>query len=96
MTVILQETLSYTLQVELNCAYKPVQKFRGVNINPISIENEKKALEYLKMRCKKNLSEYPDSYEHDIELLKTKTLTYNERNCLIFRSSEKNVYYFND
>ncbi len=63
----------------------------ALKIPVLSVQNELLALELLKKLCEDNLARYPESYEHDVEKLKTGTLTYNERNCLIFRSSEKRV-----
>ena len=45
-------------------------------------------------QCKQNLNEFPDSFEHDLEILKKDNLTYNERNCIILRVGEKRVYNF--
>ena len=60
----------------------------------ISIEDEIKALNLLKKVSIETLAKYPNSYEEDLELLKKNDLTYNERNCIILRASEKNVMIF--
>ena len=60
------------------------------------IENEIMALKLLKKFCMERLSKYPETYEEDLELLKKPTLTFNERNCILFRSSEKKVLLLNN
>jgi histone-lysine N-methyltransferase SETD3 len=67
--------------------------FQCTNIPPISIENETQCLNQIKDQCKVQLNEYPTTYEEDLKLLETnKDLTYNQRNCVIMRSSEKHVF----
>ena len=60
----------------------------------ISKKNEEKALILLLKMCKENLGKFPDSWESDIQLLKKDNLTYNERNCIMFRAGEKRIYNF--
>lgn len=57
----------------------------------ISIENEKKALNLLKDICCDQLKLYPTTIEEDERLLGEENLTHNQRNCIIFRVSEKNT-----
>jgi len=57
----------------------------------MSAENEIAALKLLLTLCREGLNKYPQSYEEDLEKLKDSSLTYNERNCIIFRSGEKRV-----
>eukprot|EP01022_Parablepharisma_sp_SALTPOND_P019559 TRINITY_DN3361_c0_g1_i1.p1 TRINITY_DN3361_c0_g1~~TRINITY_DN3361_c0_g1_i1.p1 ORF type:complete len:583 (-),score=90.94 TRINITY_DN3361_c0_g1_i1:4775-6523(-) len=68
--------------------------FTAFEIPPISATNEERALEMLKKLCEKNLARYPQSYEYDVEALKNPGLSYNERNCIIFRKGEKRVHNF--
>jgi len=65
--------------------------FRGVNIPVLSLNNEQSALSLFKKICEEAFSQYPETYEYDMERLKRNDLTYNERNCLMFRASEKKV-----
>jgi hypothetical protein len=65
--------------------------FKAQHVPPISAANEKAALFKLKQLAEDNLHQYKDSYESDEERLKSSALSFNERNCLIFRSSEKRV-----
>lgn len=44
--------------------------------------------------CAEGLARYPTSYEEDMELLKRPNLTFNERNCVLFRSGEKEILIF--
>lgn len=71
--------------------------FRCTNIPPISIENETQILNQIRDQCIVQLKNYPTSYEEDVKILKTrKDLTYNQRNCVIMRSSEKHVTIYID
>lgn len=40
------------------------------------------------------LSRYPTTLEEDMEILKRTDLTFNERNCTLFRSGEKEILVF--
>ena len=40
------------------------------------------------------LDKYQNSYEEDLEILKDETLTFNQRNCVLFRSGEKEILLF--
>ena len=40
------------------------------------------------------LARYPQSLEEDMEILKRTDLTFNERNCTLFRSGEKEILAF--
>ncbi len=62
-------------------------------VPPISQENERKALELLKRLCSEQLKQYPTNYEEDVKLLEDRKLTCNQRNCIVFRASEKKVQY---
>ena len=63
------------------------------HIEPFSIENELKVLNRLKEICQCELTNYHTSYEEDIEILNGE-LTYNQRNCIIIRMSEKEILLF--
>lgn len=62
-----------------------------MNIPVLSAASERMALMLLGKICGDTLARYPESYEHDVERLKSSGLSYNERNCLLFRASEKKV-----
>ena len=40
------------------------------------------------------LAAYPQTLEEDMEILKRDNLTFNERNCVLFRSGEKEILVF--
>ena len=64
---------------------------RKLKMPAISIENEKLMLKRLTEIVETCLNKYPQTYEEDLELLKT-DLSYNERNCVIYRMGEKKIY----
>lgn len=68
-----------------------VSKHRKLKLPAFSVENEKAMLRKLREIAKACLKKYPQTYEEDMELLK-KELTFNERNCIIYRSGEKRIY----
>lgn len=72
---------------------KPVY-FKGKNIKPISKENEMRALKTLRVLCRDALLDYPTTLDEDLELLKDETLTFNQRNAIVYRKSEKLIYKF--
>ncbi len=77
----------------------PVQKsYKAENINVISIQNEKQVMNRLKQLCSDALKQYPHSLQEDIAILKKDdtehNLTFNQRNCVLFRSGEKEILHF--
>jgi len=58
---------------------------------PLSLEIEQRVLEDCKAICLEQLKCYPTTLEKDLELLKTNTLTTNQRNCVLLRSGEKEI-----
>ena len=40
------------------------------------------------------LSRYPQTYDEDMQILQRDDLTFNERNCTLFRSGEKEILIF--
>ena len=40
------------------------------------------------------LAAYPQTLEEDMEILRRDNLTFNERNCVLFRSGEKEILVF--
>ena len=65
---------------------------RKLKCPPLTIENEKAMLMKFKAIANESLKKFPDSYETDIKMLKeSKSLSFNQRNILIYRSGEKKV-----
>lgn len=64
---------------------------RTLLIGSISKKNEISVLKKLKEICNRHLNKYGESYGKDEELLKNKGLSYNERNCIIYRMQEKRI-----
>lgn len=65
--------------------------YKAQNVNPISFENEERALKRLKVLCSDALKDYSTTCEEDEKLLKAGGLNFNTKNCLIYRHSEKKV-----
>ena len=65
---------------------------RELQLSAVSIKNEKQMLNKLKEIAEKCLNKFPQTYEEDIKLLENTDLSFNKRNCLIFRSGEKKIY----
>lgn len=57
----------------------------------VSIANERLMLGKLREIAGNCLAKFPQTYEEDMKLLSGKTLTYNERNCIMYRAGEKRV-----
>lgn len=66
---------------------------RKLRMPAISLDNEEKMLEKLKMITEKCLKKYPQTYEEDLRMLEDPKLSFNRRNTLIFRSGEKKVQF---
>jgi len=68
---------------------------RKLRLPPVSVDNEKKMLARLKLIAEASLKKYPQTYEEDVKILKEqeKTLSFNQRNSLIFRMGEKKVFF---
>ena len=88
----------FLIKIKENCVKdstetKPIY-FKAKKIPMISKENEIKVLKTLKLLCRDSLYDYPTTIEEDIELLKDDKLTFNQRNCIIFRKGEKVIFKF--
>ena len=70
------------------------QVFKADNIKPQNAALEKRVFANIKQLCQIALEKYPGSLENDYELLKLETHTFNERNCILFRSGEKEILHF--
>ena len=44
--------------------------------------------------CEEGLALYPNSLAEDYEILNREDLTFNQRNCVLFRSGEKEILHF--
>ena len=65
--------------------------FKAKDLPPISIRSEKKALERLYRHAKEQYDAYPTSFEEDEKVLTREDLTFNERNCVLYRHGEKKI-----
>ena len=61
----------------------------------MSVHNEVKTLSRLKEKSLTSLASYPNTLEEDNELLakdaEKQHLTFNQRNCVLFRKGEKEI-----
>ncbi len=73
---------------------EPSNVFMADDIPTISKQNERKVWQRIKQMCSTSLSLYPQTLEEDYELLKNPDLSFNERNCILFRSGEKEILVF--
>ena len=48
----------------------------------------------IKAMCEEALTLYPQTYAEDMEILERDNLSFNERNCVLFRSGEKEILHF--
>jgi histone-lysine N-methyltransferase SETD3 len=70
----------------------PARGFKAKDLPPLSIKNEKRCLLKLQAMCAEGLLAYPTTMEEDKEILDNrKDLTFNHRNCLLYRYGEKKI-----
>jgi histone-lysine N-methyltransferase SETD3 len=94
--------IEYEEDLNLLCSFlKPaVENFktctqtkRKIKVPHLSIACEKKALKKMKEIAEKCLKKYPQSYEEDMKILnEQKDLSFNIRNCIVYRAGEKKVF----
>ena len=72
----------------------PSKGFKAKDLPPLSMRNERKVLEKMLILAKSQYEKYPESYEEDLKILERDDLTFNERNCVLFRSGEKKILLF--
>lgn len=60
----------------------------------ISKRNERKVWIRIKAMSEEALARYPNTLEEDYEILKRTDLSFNESNCTLFRSGEKEILVF--
>ena len=69
--------------------------FNGKSLPGLSIRNETRVWQKLKLLSQESLGNYPTTYQEDLEILeKNEGLTFNTRNCVLFRSGEKKILHF--
>lgn len=72
--------------------------FKGTSMNAINIENETRVWLRIAKLATESLKKYDTTLQEDNEILekddKEKTLTYNERNCILYRHGEKIILDF--
>lgn len=68
--------------------------FKAEKVLPQSVKLEIKIFETIKQLCQTALDKYPNNLEQDYELLKDESLSFNLRNCVLFRSGEKEILHF--
>ena len=74
--------------------YEPPNYYTAEDVPAISKANEKKVWIRIKTMAQEYLSRYPNTLEEDMEILERDSLTFNERNCTLFRSGEKEILHF--
>lgn len=77
---------------------EPNSSWRAENIGVISLHNERKMLQHLRKLSIEALKKYPSSLQEDVRLLaeddEKQTLSFNERNCVLFRQGEKEILHW--
>jgi len=72
--------------------------WKAENLGVISRENEKRVLAHIKKLCVEALKKYQHSMQQDITILaeddKDQKLSFNLRNCVLFRLGEKEILHF--
>ena len=69
--------------------------FKAKDLPPLSIRNERKVLEKIYMMAKDAYDKYETTLEEDAKILEERQdLTFNERNCVLYRSGEKAILKF--
>lgn len=72
--------------------------FKAKNIKPWGLENEIKVWLKIDSLVDASLAKYDTTYQEDLDVLakddQEKCLTYNQRNCILFRSGEKKILHF--
>lgn len=76
-----------------------MKSYKAENIAVLSIKNERRVLQRVKTLCEESLKMYPHTLAEDEEALRqddegTKPLTFNQRNCILFRSGEKEILHW--
>lgn len=69
-------------------------QFQADEVPTISKRNERRVWIRIKAMAEEALARYPNTLEEDYEILKREDLSFNERNCTLFRSGEKEILRF--
>ena len=88
------DDISIVPQLIQTCQDEDKRSFKVTLIPPISIENERKVLQHAQAMAQKALGKYPTTLEEDTELLKSSSLTQNQRNCVLMRQGEKEILHW--
>ena len=73
---------------------EPTAYWNADDVPAISKHNERKVWQRIKSMSEEFLSRYPQSLAEDMQILEREDLTFNERNCTLFRSGEKEILHF--
>ena len=75
-----------------------VQNMFDGRLEPISIDNELAAWNVIDKTCDKGLRRFSTTLQQDTQILKQDdeehTLSFNKRNCILFRKGEKEIFHF--
>ncbi len=76
-----------------------VKSYKAENISVLSISNERRVLQRIRCLCEDNLKHYPNSLAEDEEALRqdeegAAPLSFNQRNCVLFRKGEKEILHW--
>ena len=74
--------------------YEPPNFYTAEDVPVISKQNERKVWLRIKSMAEEYLGRYPNTYEEDLVILERDNLTFNESNCTLFRSGEKEILLF--
>ena len=73
---------------------EPSNIFQADDVPTISKRNERKVWETIKAMSQEGLERYPTTLQEDMEILQRDDLSFNTRNCTLFRSGEKEILVF--
>lgn len=68
--------------------------FKAKDLPPLTVRNERKVLERIYAQAKDQYDRYDTTLEEDRKLLEREDLTFNERNCVLYRLGEKEILVF--
>lgn len=72
----------------------PSKGFKAKDLPPLSLRNERRVLEKVLKLAKELYEKYPTSLAEDQKILEDTELTFNQRNCVLFREGEKKILVF--
>jgi protein-histidine N-methyltransferase len=71
----------------------PSKGFKAKDLPPLSVRNEKRVLQKISDLARAQMSAYPTTLDEDMITLERTDLTFNERNCTLFRAGEKKILF---